>query len=159
MFTVGIEFANINEKNLLFNESYPPIFEKNIKIYPHERSTIEIISRAKENEISKLPFNSNIHATLKKKININLYAEDLYFLTTRAGWKVTKIHDHFTFKQDTLKWDFILMNQSAQKTAVTSVQKDFYKLLNSSNFENDCRSNIGNFKINLLIYDGIEENI
>ena len=51
------------------------------------------------------------------------------------------------------------MNQSAQKTAVTSVQKDFYKLLNSSNFENDCRSNIGNFKINLLIYDGIEENI
>ena len=110
MFTVDIEFANINEKNLLFNESYPPIFEKNIKIYPHERSTIEIISRAKENEISKLPFNSNIHATLKKKININLYAEDLYFLTTRAGWKVTKIHDHFTFKQDTLKSDFILMN-------------------------------------------------
>ena len=39
LFTVDIEFADINEKTLLFNEIYPPIFEKNKKISPHERST------------------------------------------------------------------------------------------------------------------------
>ena len=43
-----------------------------------------------KDEISKLPLNSKTHATLKKKIFVNLHAEDLYFLTTRAGWKVTK---------------------------------------------------------------------
>ena len=36
-------------------------------------------------EIAFLPFNSKTHATLNKKIFVNLYAEDLHFLTTRAG--------------------------------------------------------------------------
>ena len=35
-------------------------------------------------------------------------------------------------------------------------EKDFYKLLNNSNFGNDCRSNMGNCKMELL-YDGLEE--
>ena len=35
-------------------------------------------------------------------------AEDLYFLTTRAGWKVAKIYDHYTFKQDKFKRDFVV---------------------------------------------------
>ena len=39
----------------------------------------------KEEEISSLPFNSKTHATLNKKIFVNLYAEDLYFLTMQAG--------------------------------------------------------------------------
>ena len=30
-------------------------------------------------EIASLPFNSKTHATLNKKIFVNLYAEDLYF--------------------------------------------------------------------------------
>ena len=47
------------------------------------------------------------------------------FLTTRAGWKVTKIYDHYTFKQDTFKRDFVVMNQSARKIAKTKVEKDF----------------------------------
>ena len=82
--------------------------------------------------------------------------EDLYFLTTRAGWKVTKIYDHYTFKQDTFKWDFVVLNQNARKTAKTSVEKDFYKLLNNNNFGNDCRNDIGNCKLE-LIDDGLEE--
>ena len=49
-------------------------------------------------------------ATLNKKIFVALYAEYLYFLTTRAGWKVTRIYDHYTFKQDTFKKDFVVMN-------------------------------------------------
>ena len=79
-----------------------------------------------------------------------------YFLTTRAGWKVTKIYDHFTFKQDTFKRDFVVMNQDARKIAKTKVEKDFYKLLNNSNFGNYCRNNIGNCKLELL-FDVLDE--
>ena len=48
------------------------------------------------------------------------------------------------------------MNQNARKTAKTKVERDFYKLLNNSNFGNDCRNNIGNCKLDLL-NDGLDE--
>ena len=48
------------------------------------------------------------------------------------------------------------MNQNARKTANTKVEKDFYKLLNNSNFGNDCRNNIGNCRPDLL-FDGLDE--
>ena len=38
------------------------------------------------------------------------------------------------------------MNQNSRKASKTKVEKDFYKLLNNSNFGNDCRNNIGNCK-------------
>ena len=63
---------------------------------------------------------------MRKKIFINIYAEDLYFLTTRAGWKVTKIYDHYTFKQDTFKPDFVVMNQNSRKVAKTKVKRFLY---------------------------------
>ena len=37
LFTVDIKFSEINEKALLFNEIYPPIFEKSKKIEPFEK--------------------------------------------------------------------------------------------------------------------------
>ena len=46
--------------------------------------------------------------------------------------------------------------KNARKTAKTSAEKDFYELLNNSNFGNDCRNNIGNCKLE-LIYDRLEE--
>ena len=46
---------------------------------------------------------------------------------------VTAIYEHYTFKQDTFKKDFVIMNQNARKAATTKVEKDFYKLLNNSN--------------------------
>ena len=110
--------------------------------------------KADKDEIASLPFNSKTHATLKDKVFISLYAEDLYFLTTRAGWKVRKIYDHYTYKQSKFKKDFVIMNQNARKTAKTKVEKDFYKLLNNSNFGNDCRNNIDQCN---LTYDGFEE--
>ena len=64
--------------------------------------------------------------------------------------------NHYTFKQDTFKKDFVVMNQNARKTAKTKVEKDFYKLLNNSNFGNDCRNNLGNCKLELL-FDGLDE--
>ena len=48
------------------------------------------------------------------------------------------------------------MNQNARKLAKTKVEKDFYKLLNKSNFGNDCRNNIGNCKLELM-FVGLEE--
>ena len=103
-----------------------------------------------------MPFNSKTHVTLREKIFVPLDAEDLYFLTTRAGWKITRIYEYYTFKQDTFKKDFVVMNQNARKTAKTKVEKDFYKLLNNSTFGNDCRNNVENCKLELM-YDGVEE--
>ena len=48
------------------------------------------------------------------------------------------------------------MNLDPRKAAETKVEKDFYKLLNNSNFGYDCRNNIGNCNIELL-HDGVEE--
>ena len=84
-----------------------------------------------EDTLYSLSFNSKTHSTLKEKIYVPLYAEDIYFLTTRAGWKVTKIYERYTLKQGTFKKDLFVMKQKARKTAKTKVEKDFYKLLNN----------------------------
>ena len=65
------------------------------------------------------------HVTLRKKIFIPRYAEDLYFLTTKLGWTVTIIYEHYTYKQDTFKINFVTMNQDARKAAETKVEKIF----------------------------------
>ena len=92
IFTVDIEFSDINPKHCFLMRFIHPFLKKKKKIPPHLRSCSQIMSRAqkknkknKEEEISSLPFNSKTHATLNKKIFVNLYAEDLYFLTTQAG--------------------------------------------------------------------------
>ena len=157
LFEVDIVFDKVNEKTLLFNELYPPIFEKNKKIEPYERSCAQIMCIQQVNDKGKmlsLKQTTKTHTTLKKKIF--LYADDLYFLTTRAGWTVTQIYKHYTFKQDTFKKNFVVMNQDARKATKTKVEKDFYKLLNNSNFGYHCRNNIGNCNTKLL-YDGLEE--
>ena len=72
LFTVDIKFFDISPKTLLFNEVFPPIFEKQKKIPPHMRSCSQIVSRAQKkkdkDEIASLLFNSKTHATLNKKI-------------------------------------------------------------------------------------------
>ena len=47
------------------------------------------------------------------------------------------------------------MNQIARQQAPSSVEKDFYKLLNDSKFGIDCRNNIDNC-IMELFYDDID---
>ena len=147
---------------MLFNEIYPPVFEKNKKIDPFERSTVQIMSRAvkkdEKDEIESLPFNSKIHSTLKDKLFVTLYAEDIHFLVPRAGWLVTQIYAHYTFYQSKFKKDFVVINQKSRQAATNKVEKDFYKLLNNSNFGIDCRNNIDNCKLK-LVYDGIDEII
>ena len=56
-----------------------------------------------------------------KKINHAL-PKIFGFLINRAGWKVTtKIYFHYTFEQERLKKDFILMNQISRLKARNKV--------------------------------------
>ena len=85
LFVVDIVFDKQDNKTLLFNELYPPIFEKDKKIEPFERSCAQIMCVEQMKDKGKmfsLKQTSKTHATLRKKIFITLYAEDLCFLTT-----------------------------------------------------------------------------
>ena len=82
---------------------------------------------------------------------IPLYIEDLRFLIKRTGWIVTKLYSHFTFEQYAFKKDFVLMNQKSRQNAKNDIEKNFYKLMNNSNFGVDCRNNAHNFKFEPLI--------
>ena len=73
-----------------------------------------------------------------------MYLEHLCFVITWAGQHVTKIYSHLTFEQECFEKNFILMNQKSRLEAKNSVEKDFYKLVNNSNFGYDCRNNLDN---------------
>ena len=91
----------------------------------------------------------------KKKI-IPMYLEQLAFVIKRVRWRVTKIHAHLTFEQKRFKEKFILMNQKSWQKAKTNIEKDFYKLMNNSNFGYDCRNNLDNCRF-VPIFDEIKE--
>ena len=160
LFIVDIKFHNKNKKTLLFNEIYPPIFEKNKKMEPFERSAVQlmsVLSRCEEKDtINSFKYSSKTHSTLQNKKYIPLHAEYLHFLIKRAGWLVTHIYENFTFDQSKLKKDFVVMNQKARQKETSSVEGDFYKLLNNSNFGIDCRNNVDNCILEVL-YDEIGE--
>ena len=81
---------------------------------------------------------------MKNKIFICLYAEHNRFLIKRVDSLVIKIYAHYIFEQSTFKKDFVIMDQISRQKATSNVEKDFYKLMNNSNFGYDCRNNIDN---------------
>ena len=85
-----------------------------------------------------------------------MYLEDLEFCIKRASWKVTKIYSHLTFEQARFKRKFILMNQKSRQQSKNDIEKDFYKLMNNSNFGYDCRNNLDNCKF-VPIFDELKE--
>ena len=135
-------------------------FKKIKKIDPCERSTLQLMSvmvrDEEKDKINTFAYNLKTHSTLKEKKSVSLYAEDLHFLITKAGWLVTYIYVYYTFEQSKFKKDFVVMNRKSRQTATTSVEKDFYKLLNNSNFGIDCRNNIDNCALE-PIYDDFSE--
>ena len=135
------------------NEIYTHIFEKNKTIKPYERS---VLMKNEKYYLNTFKFNEKTLSTIKKKDFLRLYAKHLHFFITRVRWLVTKIYTHYIFEQSDFKHNFVIMNQVSRRQAKTKVEKDFYKLMNSSNFENDCRNNIDNCNIK-AIYDEIEE--
>ena len=142
-----------------YNEIYPPIIEKERIIDSCERSAFQLIEQfvMGENNVPKAyRSTAKAHANLFKKIFLPMYLEDLVFCIRRAGWKVTKIHVHLTFEQKRFKQKFILMNQKSQESK-NSAEKDFYKLMNNSNFGYDCRNNLDNCKF-VPIFDEYRES-
>ena len=160
LFIMDITFHNKNDKMMLFNEIYTPIFEKNKINQTHKRSALQLMSVLNRKEdkdiINNFKSNSKTHSTVGDKKYTPLYAEHIHFLVTRAGWLVTKIYQHFTFEQTKFKQDFVVTNQKARQKATSPVELDFYKLLNNANFGNYCRNNIDNCSFE-PIYDKISE--
>ena len=66
------------------------------------------------------------------------------------------MHTHYTFEQSKFKKDFVEMNQVSRQKAKAKIEKDFYKLMNNSNFGYDCRNNIDNCKFKPM-FDDVEE--
>ena len=78
------------------------------------------------------------------------------FVIKRAAWKVTKIHAHLTFEQKRFKNKFILINQKSRQESKKNIEKDFYKLMNNSDFGYDCRNDLDNCKF-VPIFDEYKE--
>ena len=91
------------------------------------------------------------HSTRNKKNFLPLYTEHLHISISRVGWIATKIYAHYTFEQSQFKRDFVIMNQVSRQKATSKVKKDFYKLMNNSDFGNNCRNNIDNCNFKLFI--------
>ena len=148
LYIVDIEFdyENATEKMMAYNEIYPPIIEKHKIIDPCERSVFQLLEQYKEGERGALGYKSTskTHATMLKKYFLPMYSEELAFVIKRAGWKATKIHAHLTFEQKRFKQKFILMNQKSRQESKNDIEKDFYKLMNNSNFGYDCHNNLDN---------------
>ena len=90
-----------------------------------------------------------------KKNFLPMYLEHLAFPIKRAGWKVTKIHEHLTFEQKRFKEKFILMNQKSRQFK-DNIEKSFYKLMNNSNFDYECRNDLHNCEF-VPIFDELKE--
>ena len=150
LYIVDIEFdiKNAAEREFAYNEIYPPIIEKQRIIDPCERSVFQLLEQFVRGENGPKAYRSTAkaHANLFLKKILTMYLEDLAFCIKRAGLNVTKIHSHITFEQARFKQKFILMNQKSREQSKNSIEKDFYKSMNNSNFGYDCRNNLDNFK-------------
>ena len=160
LYVVDIKFdhENATEKQIAYNEIYPPIVEKQKTIDPCEKSVYQLLDNYKEskNGPSSYRVTAKAHSTMMSKKCIPLYLEDLVFAIKRCGWVVTKIHAHLTFDQYPFKKKFILMNQKLRQESKTNTEKDFYKLMNNSNFGSVCRNNMDNNDF-VPIFDEINE--
>ena len=158
MVDIKLDVKNVTERQLVYNEIYPPIIEKQKIIDPRERPTIQLLDNFSQGENGASAYRSTAktHGTMLEKKCIPLYLEDLAFIIKRVGWKVTKIHSHLTFEQKRFKKNFILMNQKSRQESKNNVEKNFFKLLNNSNFGYDRRNNMDNCDF-VPIFDNIGE--
>ena len=124
---VDIEFdhTKATEKQLVYNEIYPPIIEKQKIIYPCESTVYQLLEQTEKGDPWSYRATKKAHATLFKKKFQPMYLEQLCFAINRAGWSVTKIYSHNTFKQECFKKNFILMKQRSRKNTKILTRKIF----------------------------------
>ena len=160
LFVVDIEFDadRATEKELFLMKSIHLYLKK--KCLPAcERSVYQLFDtiRLKDNTtLNNYKCIAKTHSTMDKKYLKPLYAEHLKFLMEPCCWKVTKVHQHFTFRPEMFKKDFVISNQVARQNTKTSMEKNFYKLMNNANLGYDCRNNFDNRYFSTVI-DEIEE--
>ena len=73
LFIVNTKFdiENANERSLLFNEIYAPIFEKDKCLDPSERSIFQLMDTMRKTDkggLNTYRYNEKMHATMKNKI-------------------------------------------------------------------------------------------
>ena len=131
---------------IIYNEIYPPIVEKQKVINSCERSVFQLLDNYSKNinGPSSYRVTAKAHSTMIEKKCIPHYSEDLSFIIKRTRWVVTKIHVHLTFDQKPFKRNFILMNQKSRQESKINAEKGFFKLMNNSNFGSDCRNSLDN---------------
>ena len=112
-----------------------------------ERSLHQLLEQYSETENG----NSRAHRAMKKAHALSFKVrffpkslEHLAFVISTGGWHITKICSLFTFEQEVFKNNFNLMNQKSRQNAKNSIEKDFFKLMNNSNFGYDCRNGLDN---------------
>ena len=116
---IKFDYENATEKQVTYNEMYPPIAEKQKTIDPCEKSVYQLLDNYKESKRGPVSYRvtAKAHSTLIPKKCIPLYLEDLAFIIKRYGWVVTKIHAHLTFDQSPFKKKKYL-NESEVKTRI-----------------------------------------
>ena len=129
LFVVDTFFdtKNAEKKQLLYNEIFAPVIEKQKILEAYEHSSyqlLELFDKTKE-EPKSHRCTPKSHADLFPKTFIPLYLEDLRFLIKRCRWKVTKIYSHFTFEQSCFKREFVLTNQWKRQEAKSNIEKIF----------------------------------
>ena len=160
LYLVDIElgFDRLTPKQKVYNEICPPIIEKQKVIDIYGKSAYQLLEHYEliNNKVKSYTPTKKAHATLFQKRCFPMYIEHLSIVIKRLGWHVTKIHKHITFEQQRFKKDFIIKNQVSRQHAKNNIEKDFYKLLNNSNFGYDCRNNLDNCQF-IPIFDELQE--
>lgn len=158
LIIVGIELCNKKEETMHFHEIYMPIFEKKKKKSFRRIKGLFFSSCLLSQDMKKKKtWWDYLRQKLKHILPVKKKDKHIHFLVKRTGCLVIRIHQHSTFDQSKFKKDFVVMNQKARQKATYSVQQDFYKLLNNSHFDINCRNNNINNWILKLIYDKINE--
>ena len=161
LFVVDISFDynKVTPRQRIYNEIYPSIIEKQNNIDVAERSVYQVIEQYRETSDENPKsycVTKKAHATLFQKRFQPLRLVHLSFLIKRVGWKVTKLYSHYSFEQERFKRNFILINQKSRQNAKNSIEKDYFKLLNSANFGCDCRNNLENCRF-IPIFDEMND--
>lgn len=92
---IKCDIKNANDKTLLFNEIYIPVFEKEECLHPSECFVFQLMDTMIKNgkgHLNSYKYNKKTHATMKKKMFIPLNAELTHFVIKRVEWLVTKIN-------------------------------------------------------------------
>ena len=159
---VDIEFDHkkATENQIVYNEICPPIIEKQEIIDPCERSVHQLLGQYSATEKGNPQIyraTKKAHPTIFKKKFQPMHLEQIFFAVNRIELdSMLRKSIHITHLNKTVLIKIILMNQRSRQNAKNSNNKDFYKLMNNSNFGYDCHKNLDSCQF-VPIFDELKE--